>query len=62
MEDILNDTSKLMKITRDPTEALMTTINKIIEKNNFTNKAVKFEKLIGDFARLFHRSLHPPTR
>ncbi|XP_063887640.1 uncharacterized protein LOC135115080 [Scylla paramamosain] len=47
MDEILSDTSKFMKITKDPTEALKTKLNRIIMKNNSTSKIVKFEKLTG---------------
>ena len=49
MDEILSDTNKFMKITKDPTEALKTKINKIIVKNNSTSKTVKFEKLTGEY-------------
>lgn len=47
--DILSDASKFVKITKDPTEALKTKVNKIIAKNNTTSKTVKFERLAGEY-------------
>ena len=49
INNILSDTRKFKKITKNPTEALKTKINKIIAKNNSTSKNIKFEKLSGEY-------------
>ena len=48
IENILSDTTKFKKITRNPTAALKKKLNKIIAKNNSTCD-VKFERLTGEY-------------
>ena len=49
IDDILSDTSKFEKISRDPTNALKQKINKLITRSNGASKTIKFEKLTGEY-------------
>ncbi|XP_050709907.1 uncharacterized protein LOC126994647 [Eriocheir sinensis] len=48
IDNILSDTTKFKKITRNPTEALKKRLNKLIAKNNSTCD-VKFDRLTGEY-------------
>ncbi|XP_050704115.1 uncharacterized protein LOC126989586 [Eriocheir sinensis] len=50
IDDILNETTKFKRITRDPTEDLKRKVNKLIVKNNIASRSIKLEKLSGEFS------------
>ncbi|XP_050725482.1 uncharacterized protein LOC127003111 [Eriocheir sinensis] len=50
IDDILNETTKFKRITRDPTEDLKKKVNKLIVKNNIASRSIKLEKLSGEFS------------
>ena len=49
IDEILSDSSKFEKISRDPTNALKNKINKLISRNNSASTTTKFEKLSGEY-------------
>ncbi|XP_076057234.1 uncharacterized protein LOC143034771 [Oratosquilla oratoria] len=49
LDQILGDTSKFKKITRDPTENLKKKLNKLIDIVNATTGGTKLPKLSGDY-------------
>ena len=50
IETLLADESKFQRITRNPTEALKTKVNKVIDAVNAHSGGVKLQKLTGDYA------------
>ena len=46
---ILSDTTKFVKINKDPTNSIKTKVNKLITTLNATNNELKISKIIGDY-------------
>ncbi|XP_076049331.1 uncharacterized protein LOC143030008 [Oratosquilla oratoria] len=49
LDQILGDTSKFKKITKDPTESLKKKLNQLIDNVNATKGGTKLHKLSGDY-------------
>ena len=49
MDSILNDKTKFVKITRDPTEDLKKKVNKLVDNVNAKAGGIKLPRLIGDY-------------
>ena len=70
LDDIISDTSKFEKLTKDPTEQLKKTLNNLIDIANNENEHFKLKKLVGHYRPGYlygnpkiHKSLeNPPLR